>query len=44
MTPVDKDIINRKLAVIVRNIEALGGISRLTIQEYEEDLYREALY
>jgi uncharacterized protein YutE (UPF0331/DUF86 family) len=40
MTPVDKDIINRKLAVIVRNIEALGGISRLTLLEYEEDLYR----
>ena len=40
MTPVDKDIIKRKLAVIVRNIEALGGISRLTILEYEEDLYR----
>lgn len=40
MTPVDKDIIKRKLAVIVRNIEALGGISRLTLLEYEEDLYR----
>jgi uncharacterized protein YutE (UPF0331/DUF86 family) len=40
MTPVDKDIIKRKLAVIVRNLEALGGISQLTILEYEEDLYR----
>ena len=40
MTPVDKDIIKRKLAVIVRNLEALGGISQLTILEYEKDLYR----
>ena len=40
MTPVDKDIIKRKLSVIVRNLEALGGISQLTILEYEEDLYR----
>jgi hypothetical protein len=39
MTPVDKDIIKRKLAVIVRNIEALGGISQLTILEYEEERF-----
>ena len=40
MSPVEKDIVKRKLAVIVRNLEALTGISRLTRQEYEEDLYR----
>lgn len=40
MSPVEKDIVKRKLAVIVRNLEALTGISRLTKQEYEKDLYR----
>jgi uncharacterized protein YutE (UPF0331/DUF86 family) len=40
MSPIDKDIIKRKLAVIVRNLEALMGILRLTRTEYEEDLYR----
>jgi uncharacterized protein YutE (UPF0331/DUF86 family) len=40
LSPVEKDIVKRKLAVIVRNLEALTGISRLTRQEYEEDLYR----
>jgi uncharacterized protein YutE (UPF0331/DUF86 family) len=40
LSPIEKDIVKRKLAVIVRNLEALTGISRLTRQEYEEDLYR----
>ena len=40
MSPVDKDIIKRKLTVIIRNLEALGEISQLTIREYEGDLYR----
>ena len=40
MSPVEKDIVKKKLSVIVRNLEALIGISRLTRQEYEEDLYR----
>ena len=40
MSPVEKDIVKRKLSVIVRNVEALTGIALLTRQEYEEDLYR----
>jgi hypothetical protein len=40
LSPVEKDIVKKKLSVIVRNLEALTGISRLTRQEYEADLYR----
>jgi uncharacterized protein YutE (UPF0331/DUF86 family) len=40
LSPIEKDIVTRKLAVIVRNLEALTGLSRLTRQEYGADLYR----
>ena len=40
MSPVDKEVVKRKLAVIVRNLEALEPISGITGQEYGKDLYR----
>lgn len=40
MSPVDKDIIRRKLAVIVENLKALGPIKGMTQEEYNDDLYK----
>ena len=40
MSPVDKEVVKRKLAVIVRNLEALEPISEITGREYGKDLYR----
>jgi uncharacterized protein YutE (UPF0331/DUF86 family) len=40
MSPVDKDVITRKLAVIVRNLGVLEEISVLSPTEYGEDLIR----
>lgn len=40
MSPVDKEIIRRKLAIIVENLETLETIRNMTIYEYIEDVYR----
>lgn len=40
MSPVDKEIIRRKLAVIVENLDALAAIRDMTISDYITDLYR----
>jgi len=40
MSPIDKAIIRRKLAVIIENLNALGPISGMTREEYIQDLYK----
>ncbi len=40
MSPVDVEIIRRKLAVIIENIDALVPIMNLTKEEYIEDIYK----
>ncbi len=40
MSPVDIEIIRRKLAVIIENIDALLPIMNLTKEEYLEDIYK----
>ena len=40
MSPVDIEIIRRKLAVIIENIDALVPIMNLTKEEYIEDIYK----
>jgi uncharacterized protein YutE (UPF0331/DUF86 family) len=39
MSPLDRDIIKRKLAVIAGNLDALQRISGLGRHEYEKDLF-----
>ncbi len=40
MSPVDKAIIRRKLAVIIENLNALGPISGMMREEYIRDVYK----
>jgi len=40
MSPVEIDIIRRKLAVIVENLKALEPIKDMTQEEYIRDLYK----
>ena len=40
MSPIDKEIIKRKLAVIVENLNTLEPISRMTLEKYIEDVYK----
>jgi uncharacterized protein YutE (UPF0331/DUF86 family) len=40
MTPVEKEIIMRKLAVIVENLKALEPIRRMGKEEYVGDVYK----
>ncbi|MDP2166723.1 MAG: DUF86 domain-containing protein [Thermodesulfovibrionales bacterium] len=40
MSPLDKDIIRRKLAGIAENLKALEPIETLTVKEYIEDFYK----
>jgi len=40
MTPVDNEIIRRKLAVIIENIKALEPVSGITKEEYVKDIYK----
>lgn len=40
MSPIDKAIIRRKLAVIIENLNALGPISGMTREEYIQDVYK----
>ncbi len=40
MSPVEVEIITRKLAVIVENLKALEPIKDMTKEEYTEDLYK----
>lgn len=40
MSPIDKEIIRRKLAVIVENLNALEPIKDMTKEKYIEDVYK----
>ena len=40
MSPVEEEIIRRKLAAIVENLKALEPIARMTQSQYLEDLYK----
>ena len=40
MTPVEAEIITRKLAVIIENIKALEPIKGMGREDYIEDLYK----
>jgi uncharacterized protein YutE (UPF0331/DUF86 family) len=40
MSPLDREIIQRKLSIIVENLKALEPIQRLQPDEYIRDLYR----
>ena len=40
MSPVEEEIIRRKLAAIVENLKALEPIARMTRGQYLEDLYK----
>ena len=40
MSPLDKEILRRKLVVIIENLRALAPIREMTREEYFGDLYR----
>ncbi|MCX5718566.1 MAG: DUF86 domain-containing protein [Nitrospirae bacterium] len=40
MSPLEKEIIRRKLAVIIENLKALEPIAAMTREEYIEDFYK----
>ncbi len=40
MSPVEKGIVRRKLAVIIENLKALEPIKDMTKEEYIEDVYK----
>lgn len=40
MSPIDVQVIKRKLALIVENLKALEPIARMTAAEYSADLYK----
>lgn len=40
MTPLDAEVVRRKLAVIVRNLRDLGTIEPLSLEEYRGDRFR----
>jgi uncharacterized protein YutE (UPF0331/DUF86 family) len=40
LSPVEKEIIRRKLAIIVENLNALEPIKSITREEYVQDIYK----
>jgi uncharacterized protein YutE (UPF0331/DUF86 family) len=40
MSPIEEEIIRRKLSIIVENLRALEPIEKMTAKEYIEDLYK----
>jgi uncharacterized protein YutE (UPF0331/DUF86 family) len=40
MTPVEKEVIRRKLAIIVENLRVLEPINKMKKDEYTRDVYR----
>lgn len=40
MSPIEKEILRRKLAVIVENLDALEPINEMTKDEYIRDVYK----
>ncbi|MEX0890938.1 MAG: DUF86 domain-containing protein [Gemmatimonadota bacterium] len=41
MTPLDRDLVRRKLAVISRNLDDLAVIAELTLEDYRADRFRQ---
>ncbi len=40
MSPVEKEVVRRKLAVIVENLRALDPIKNMTREQYIDDIYK----
>ncbi|MCL5277851.1 MAG: DUF86 domain-containing protein, partial [Deltaproteobacteria bacterium] len=40
MTPVEKDIIRRKLSIIIENLKVLEPISKMSKADYAGDVYK----
>lgn len=40
MSPVEVEIVKRKLAIIIENLKALEPIKNMTMEEYINDLYK----
>lgn len=40
MSPVEAEIVKRKLAIIIENLKALEPIKNMTMEEYINDLYK----
>lgn len=40
MTPVDKEVVRRKLTVIIENLKALEPIKAMTLKQYANDIYK----
>ena len=40
MSPVEKEVIRRKIAVIIENLKALEAVKDITIEEYRDDIYK----
>ena len=44
MSPVEEEIIRRKLATIVENLKALEPIGKMTLKEYVQELYKKKFH
>jgi uncharacterized protein YutE (UPF0331/DUF86 family) len=40
VTPIQPDVLRRKLAVIVQNLKALEPVAKLKVEPYRKDLFR----
>lgn len=40
MTPVDIDLVQSKMAIMIENLNALEPIQRLSIEDYSSDIYK----
>ena len=40
MSPVEKEVIRRKIAVFIENLKALEAVKDITIEEYRDDIYK----
>jgi uncharacterized protein YutE (UPF0331/DUF86 family) len=40
MTPVEKEVVRRKLAIIVENLKTLEPIKDMTLEQYASDVYK----
>lgn len=40
MTPVEKEVVRRKLAIIVENLKTLEPIKNRTLEQYASDVYK----
>ncbi len=40
MSPVEKEIIRRKMAVIIENLKALDAVKDTALEQYNNDIYR----